>query len=75
MRRYRATSGNAGVTGFAEGKDFIRIQFQDGSVYQYDHNVPGKENVDEMKRLANLGKGLTTYINKNVRERYAARLK
>ena len=75
MKRYRATSGNAGVTAFWDGKDFIKIQFQDGSIYLYDYNVPGKEDVEEMKRLASLGKGLTTYINQHVRNRYATRLK
>jgi hypothetical protein len=75
MKRYKGISGNAGVTAFSEGKDFIMIQFQDGSLYLYDYNVPGREEVEQMKRLAKTGKGLTTFINQHVRGKYASRLK
>jgi hypothetical protein len=37
--------------------------------------MPGKFEVEAMKRLATKGRGLATFINKNVRKRYAARLR
>jgi hypothetical protein len=75
MKPYRALSGNAGIVSFAEGDDFIRLQFVDGSVYLYNYASTGKPNVEQMKRLAKSGKGLTTFLNQHVRENYAERIK
>lgn len=66
------TSGHhSGVAAFATGDDFILVQFKDGRLYLYDDKKPGKHHVEQMKRLALKGKGLTTYINQNVRENYS----
>lgn len=75
MQRYKEISGNSGVSSFSPGKDFIKIQFKDGSLYLYNYDKPGKKEVEEMKRLAKAGKGLATFINQHVRERFAEQLK
>jgi hypothetical protein len=74
MTRYKNTSGIAGISAFSAGKDHIAIQFVDSSVYLYNYAVTGKEKVEEMKRLAKEGKGLTTFINQHVRDQYASKL-
>jgi hypothetical protein len=75
MKPYKSKNRNAGVVAYEAGKDLIIIQFQDGSVYLYTYRKPGKNEVSEMKKLAALGIGLTTFINKYVRERYEAKLR
>lgn len=75
LKRYKAVSQNAGVYAFAAGKDSITIQFQDGRIYLYNYDIPGRAKVEEMKKLAEAGRGLTTFINQHVREQYAAKLK
>jgi hypothetical protein len=70
-RRYRNFGGNSGVRYYAVGPSSIRIWFEDGGSYEYDNSRPGREHVEAMKRLAEEGRGLTTYINQHVRENYA----
>ncbi|MGN6397129.1 MAG: hypothetical protein ACTHMI_16285 [Mucilaginibacter sp.] len=63
---------NTGVSAFAIGDDFILVKFKDRpGPYLYNYDKPGKQHVDRMKRLALKGKGLTTYINQNVRTNYS----
>lgn len=65
---------DTGVRAFAELPDAIALQFSDGRVYVYDGDTPGRLHVRAMQRLARAGKGLTTYVNRFVRERYAQKL-
>lgn len=74
MKRYNSTSGTSGILAYELGAESIKIVFRDGEVYLYDYEVPGKEHVEQMKKLAPKGKGLATYINQHVRERYKAKL-
>ena len=48
----------------------IIVQFVHGAKYKYSYASAGKENVEEMKRLAISGKGLSTYISQHVKDRY-----
>ncbi len=75
MKRYKNTSGDAGVVAFEIGPAWIKIKFQDGSVYLYTNQSTGSEHISEMQRLAERGRGLTTYINRFVRENYAKKLR
>jgi hypothetical protein len=65
---------SSGVSSFSTGDDFIVVLFTDGEQYLYTYDSTGREHIDEMKRLANEGHGLATYINKNVRARFAKKL-
>lgn len=71
MEPYKNLNGDSGVAGFENGSDYIRVQFKDGSVYLYTYASAGSSNIEEMKRLAVAGRGLNSFINKNVRKRYA----
>jgi hypothetical protein len=74
MQRYKSAGRNSGVIAYEAGVDYIDIKFQDGHVYRYDRKTPGRREVEAMKQLAPTGKGLATFINKFVRERFAKKL-
>ena len=58
------------MTAYEILKDSIILQFQYKDLYLYDYEKPGESHVEQMKILAKKGKGLTTYINQNVRDNY-----
>ncbi len=63
-----------GVRAFALLPEAIALQFSDGRAYLYDAANPGRKEVAQMTELARRGSGLTTYVNRSVRERYAGRI-
>ena len=70
MKAYRG-SKLSGVSGYELANDSIILKFtNDKFLYLYDYTTPGKIHVDKMKELATTGKGLSTYVNKNVRGNY-----
>jgi hypothetical protein len=74
MEPYPARGGDSGVAAFEIRPEAIVLRFKDGGVYLYDRRKPGRHHVEQMKQLARAGRGLATYMNRNVRENYAARL-
>ncbi|HKO89026.1 MAG TPA: hypothetical protein VJU83_11000 [Burkholderiales bacterium] len=75
MKRYKNLGGDAGIRAYEIDEGAITIQFEDGSTYRYTDSVTGADHILEMRRLADAGEGLTTYINRFVRERYAKKLR
>lgn len=73
MKRY-GSARDSGVAAYDSGPGWIVIRFHHGGTYRYDDRHPGAGHVLEMQRLADAGDGLNTYINRFVREDYAARL-
>ena len=71
MQKYRG-SETGGVSAYEILEDSIILTFKDGRTYLYDYATPGKEQVENMKKLAIGGTGLTTYINQYVRDNYSA---
>jgi hypothetical protein len=70
MTAYRNLRGDSGVRTFEVGDDFIVIEFVPGSssserFYRYTNESAGAESVREMKRLADAGQGLSTYVARN----------
>jgi len=75
MERYKGQdSHHSGVRAYEPLPDGIILQFQDYRKYLYDNDKPGKQHVEEMKRLAKAGSGLTTYVNQHVRDNYKRKL-
>jgi hypothetical protein len=74
MQRYRNLDGSSGVAAYRIGDGFIEVRFVDGGTYRYDHTTPGASDVAAMQEHARAGRGLATYINQHVRDRYSARL-
>ncbi|MES1981768.1 MAG: hypothetical protein V4443_04750 [Pseudomonadota bacterium] len=68
-------SGSSGVVAYEIANDAITVQFEDGGTYLYTYTSAGQAHIEKMKALASTGKGLSTYIVRNVRKKYAARLR
>lgn len=71
---YLDNYGNSGVVGYEIGEDSIAVEFEDGSIYLYNHACTGSEAIRMMKQLAARGDGLNTYINLFVKDQFASRL-
>jgi hypothetical protein len=73
MERYRNLSGRSGVVAYEVHAMAIVVRFADGGEYVYTYDRPGERHVEAMKALARDGRGLATYINRFVRDRFAQR--
>ena len=71
MTPYRNLGGDSNVSAYENGADWVRVQFNDGSVYTYTVNSAGSNNINHMKSLAVRGYGLNGYINSYARKLYA----
>lgn len=56
-------------------RDYIKVEFAEGPLYLYTHSTPGMHKVEQMKKLALAGKGLSSFISRKVRDQYASRLR
>jgi hypothetical protein len=74
LNKYKDLSGSSGVTGYKSVPNGIILQFKHKELYLYDNSKPGKRHVEQMKILAERGKGLTTYVNQNIRSNYKEKL-
>ncbi|MCA3502009.1 MAG: hypothetical protein IOD05_01840 [Rhodobacter sp.] len=73
MPTYRDVDGDSGVISFEYGPDWIEVEFEEGAnrIYRYTYLSVGSEHVEKMKRLADSGEGLNSYINRYAARRYA----
>ena len=71
MKKYKGLE-KGGVLAYEILDDALILKFKDGRIYTYDYKRPGKEQVEEMKKFARQGSGLTTYVNKYVRDNYSS---
>ena len=72
MERYKNVSGKSGVVEYEIGADFIKVRFKGPKkIYVYNYASTGKEYIENMKKLAEGGKGLSTFVSQKVRERYS----
>jgi len=74
MPRYRNLDGHSGVLRYETTPESITLTFVDGDRYEYTHVRPGRPAVERMKVLAESGRGLSTYVARHVRDRYARKL-
>lgn len=74
MTRYKNLSGKSGIDFYEIREKSIVIKFQYAGKYVYNYDRPGKEFVEKMKCLAVAGLGLSTYISKNVKKKFAKKL-
>ena len=75
MKPYANLGGDSGIVAYEDGPDFIKVQFSDGSIYLYTDASAGSNNIAYMKQLAESGEGLNSFINRHVRDLYAAKLR
>lgn len=74
MQTYRNISGASDISAYQTGTDSITIRFNDRSIYLYTYTSAGSAEIETMKTLAKQGSGLNSYINKNVKTKYAKKL-
>lgn len=75
METYKNLSGNSGISAYAIDAESITVQFNTGAIYLYTYRSAGRNNIEKMKSLAVAGQGLNSYIMKNVRQAYEAKLR
>jgi hypothetical protein len=75
MTRYKNISGNSKVAQYEISKDSMRIKFADSSVYIYTNQSADPCNISKMKTLAVAGKGLSTFIDANVKDRFSRKVR
>lgn len=64
MQRYANRGGNSNVVAYEIAPNSITVQFASGRYryYLYSYSAPGIAAVEHMKRLAEAGSGLNSYI-------------
>jgi len=71
MERYRNSGGGSGVSAYEIGSDYILVKFSGTArTYRYSYRKAGQNHVENLKRLAQSGSGLNSYININVKNLY-----
>ena len=63
MTTYKNLNGESGIVAYEIFDTYIRVQFEDKDVYVYSYESTGKDEIEHMKKLAQEGKGLNTFIN------------
>ena len=72
---YKSQSGDSGVISYELVQGGIILEFKHAKHrYLYDSASPGLIHVNAMRRLAAAGKGLTTYVSREVHEKYARKI-
>ncbi|MFI5159213.1 MAG: hypothetical protein ACHQF4_10135 [Sphingobacteriales bacterium] len=75
MHPYQNSNHDTGIIAYQFGTDHIAVQFKDGSIYMYTNKSAGAKAIKQMKKLAEAGAGLTTFINQHVKDHYEAKIK
>lgn len=71
MQNYADLNDDSGVSSYEIGSAYIKVWFnRDEFLYVYSYSSAGKYHVEHMKNLAVAGKGLNSYIDKNVKRDY-----
>jgi hypothetical protein len=71
MERYRNSGGDSGVSAYEIGSDYILVKFSGTArTYSYSYRKAGQNHVENLKRLAQNGSGLNSYINIHVKNLY-----
>ena len=74
MKVYRDLDNDSGVRAYEIGEESITVRFKTGAVYLYNYLSTGALHIEQMKRLAEAGDGLNSYIGRKVKGNYAKRL-
>lgn len=75
MKKYQNLSGKSAVAMYELAKDVVTVRFATEEVYRYSNQSAGSENISKMKVLALAGKGLGTFIESNVKDKFARKVR
>lgn len=73
MVQYMNYGGKSGIVEYDTGVDWFLVRFRDGSLYLYTEKSTAPEHIYQMRRLAETGSGLNSYLNRVVGNQYAGR--
>jgi hypothetical protein len=73
--RYKNLSGDSKVARYEIRKDGVTIRFTDHSVYRYTNQSADPANISKMKTLALAGKGLGTFIDAHLKDRFLRKIR
>lgn len=66
MQMYKNLGGNSNIRCYEIGDDYIDVIFYGtAKTYRYSYASAGRQHVEQMKRLAQQGMGLNSYIMTN----------
>lgn len=63
MKTYQNIGGDSGIVAYDYDSDSITVHFKHGGNYRYSSAGIGASHLAELKRLADSGDGLNSYIN------------
>lgn len=75
MTKYKNLGGKSTVAMYDIAKDGVTIRFTDHSVYIYSNQSAGPENVKKLKTLSVAGKGLGTFIEASLKDKFARKVR
>ncbi len=75
MQKYSNFGGDSNVHSFEIAQGSITVMFNDGATYLYTAASTGLADITEMKRLAQNGQGLNSYIGRVVKKRFAQKVR
>ena len=73
MKTYKNTGGDSGISGYEIFEHKIDVHFNTGDIYTYSYSSAGQIHIEKMKKLAEKGTGLNSYIMNNVRFNYESK--
>ena len=71
MKTYDNLGGNSGVVAYDYDSEVIKVQFDDGWIYEYEASTIGAADFQQMISLADSGHGLNSYINRHIRKGFS----
>ncbi len=74
MELYKNLRRNSAIRAYEIAEKAIVVQFRNGAKYLYTYQSTGEKAVEMMKELAIQGKGLSSYISRVIRKRYAKKI-
>ena len=75
FKRYKNLSKDSKVLRYDIEKDGMTVIFSDHSTYRYTNQSADPANISKMKTLALAGKGLGTFIEKTVKDRFLRKVR
>jgi len=71
MIPYKDIDHDSNVCAYEIDAEYIDVKFNGTErIYRYSYKSAGRENVETMKKLAQRGNGLNSFINKHVKYNY-----
>ena len=63
MEQYANISGKSGVAEYEIGDNYVIVVFTNGNTKSYSTEDYSRDEIEEMKTLAQSGQGLNTFLN------------